>query len=373
MSDTILFCLGTRPEAIKLAPLVCATAQRRGRSACLLLDTGQHEPSVLDPLLAFFGLAVDIRLERPQGSTSLTALNARLLGAIGEVLEAHRPDVVVVQGDTATALQGAMAAFLAGIPVAHVEAGLRSGNPYQPFPEEMNRTVIGRLARWHLAPTESAAAALRREQVPGDVHVTGNTIVDAVRLALPRLAAAPPVAGARRLLVTMHRRENWGGGVRRVAIAVRSALEASADLSCDWILHPNPQVASEVRRVLADLPARQAERVQLLPPQPYDAMLALLRDSQLLLTDSGGIQEEAICLGVPILVAREETERPEVLSSGWGRLVGTDNTRILDELLSPGAWQRRALEGSHANPLGDGYASEAILQILDAAGESEVG
>lgn len=364
MPGTVLFCAGTRPEAIKLAPLVRVMDRQWGRSARLLLDTGQHDATVLDPLLSFFDLTADIRLGRPPGSTSLGELNAHLLGAIGNVLETHRPGLVVVQGDTSTALQGAMAAFLAGVPVAHVEAGLRSGNLHQPFPEEMNRSVIGRLACWHFAPTAAAASALRREQVPGDVHVTGNTIVDAVRLALPRLPAPLPSHGERQLLVTMHRRENWGGGVRRVAQAVRRALETSSALACCWILHPNPRVAMEVRQVLADLPEPLAKRVRLLPPQPYPDMLLLLRDSQLLLTDSGGIQEEAICLGLPILVAREETERPEVLSSGWGRLVGSDVERIVDELLSPGRWQRRAAQGAHANPLGDGYASEVMFEIL---------
>ena len=370
MTSELLFCVGTRPELIKLAPLVIAAKEQLGQHSVRLLDTGQHNPSVLDPLYDFFRITPDLRLETYRKGGTLTALNARLLEQIGDEISATSPRIVVVQGDTATALQGALAGFLAGVNVAHVEAGLRSNNLYQPFPEEMNRSVIARLANWHFAPTHVAAQALKREAVPGYIEVVGNSIVDAVRLVLPRLPR--PLAGERtpreqrNLVVTMHRRENWGEGVRRVATAVARALNSDLALVCQWVLHPNPNVADTVEAVFRALTPDVRSRITLLAPQPYPEMLTILQESHILLTDSGGIQEEAICLGLPILVAREETERPEVIETGWGRLVGTNSELIFTELTTQSRWQREVQEGL-ANPLGDGYTSQAIMKTLAAA------
>lgn len=370
MACQLLFCVGTRPELIKLAPVVIAAKEQFGQQAVRLLDTGQHAAQILDPLYDFFRIVPDERLSLYREGTTLTTLNARLLQQIGNEIASVSPRIVVVQGDTATALQGALAGFLAGVNVAHVEAGLRSGNLYQPFPEEMNRSVIGRLANWHFAPTNAAAKALARESVPGHVAVVGNTVVDAVRLALPRLPAesAKPNASPeqRTLVVTMHRRENWGEGVSRVATAVLRALHHAPSLTCRWVLHPNPKVADTVKEVFSALPDECQHRLTLLAPQPYPDMLTTLRESHILLTDSGGIQEEAICLGLPILVARNETERPEVIETGWGRLVGTNSELIFAELTTPSRWQRDVQKGLE-NPLGQGYTSQAVIKTLAAS------
>ena len=367
MQNKFLFCVGTRPEAIKLAPLIYLTRHRFGENSCVVVTTGQHNWSILEPIFSFFGVTANIQLTLDRSNNNLSNLNATLLKQVSELLILHKPNIVVVQGDTATALQGAMAGFWAGIPVAHVEAGLRSGNLSQPFPEEANRSLIGRIAKWHFAPTESAAEALLREHVPGEVFVTGNTIVDAVRIALPQLRSPTPSKGKRQLLITMHRRENWERGLELVANTVYQALEQTDDLACCWILHPNPEVAEVVSSVFANLTVSMAERVRLLAPQPYEEMLSLMRESQLLLTDSGGIQEEAVCLGLPILIARDATERPEVLTSGWGRLVGTDSHKILENILSPASWMFNSSGKQAHNPLGDGHASEVILNILVAS------
>ncbi|WP_431025669.1 non-hydrolyzing UDP-N-acetylglucosamine 2-epimerase [Halomonas sp. H5] len=370
----IMFCAGTRPEIIKLAPLVAECRARLGGTSALLVDTGQHAPEVLDPLLSFFGLSAGVRFNVRQGDDALTSLNARLLQSLGDVIRERAPQAVIVQGDTASALQGAMAAFLSGIPVGHVEAGLRSGNPWQPFPEEMNRSVIGRMSQWHFAPTLRAARALRAEAVPGEVHVTGNTIVDAVEVARERMSGAAHsllsessrgmaqmLRAHRGLLVTMHRRENWRTGVVSVAEAVKARLAACPELACVWVLHPNPRVADRVREVLGSLPPEQAARLRLVAPLPYPDMLYLMQACELLLTDSGGIQEEAVCLGLPTLVARDETERPEVIESGWGRLVGTRRDRVV-AALEEGSWRGETLEGG--NPLGDGRAAGRILDLI---------
>jgi UDP-N-acetylglucosamine 2-epimerase len=376
----ILCCAGTRPEIIKMAPLARALVAAGIETA--VVDAGQHASEISGPLFDFFGLTMHKRLDVLRPNTSLVSLNARLLHALGDLVEETRPDVVLVQGDTASALQMGMAAFLHGVRVGHVEAGLRSDNLYSPFPEEFNRSILGRFSHWNFAPTQRAVTRLREENVPGGIHLTGNTIVDAVHLSLKlldgyreRYPEALPARldqkfqGLRRIVVTMHRRENWGPGIRGVAEAVRDLLMSRQDVAFVWALHPNPAVAGTVREVLGGLCHDDASRLALVPPLGYPDMIWLMKDSWLLLTDSGGIQEESISLGLPVLVARTETERPEVLECGAGELVGTRRQIVLDAVLKllEDPVKYRSMASVADNPIGDGRASLRIMASLAAS------
>jgi len=378
---SILCCAGTRPEIIKLAPVIHALV-RRGLSP-LLVDTGQHETGVTKPLYSFFGLQVAQYLGVVRDSASLADLNARLLLALDGVLARFSPAALVVQGDTASALQGALAAFFRRVPVAHVEAGLRTHDLANPFPEELNRTLIARFARWNFAPTTAAAGCLIREGAPGDIETVGNTIVDAVRLGLANLAnyqrthpEAIPIcllhelSGLKRVVITAHRRENWGAGISGIAMAVRRLLKTHAELGFIWVLHPNPRVVENVRAVFDDLPEILARRLRLVSPLEYPDMLWLMRSSWLLLTDSGGIQEEAASLGLPVFITRDVTERPEILKCGAGQLVGTDPARLcaaVDHLLVDEASYQAMRCPATSNPFGDGQAADRIAASLDHA------
>lgn len=348
--------LGTRPEAIKLAPVILAA--RRAGHRCDILSTGQHR-EMLDQALAGFGLepSLDLRLMRP-GQT-LSAIAAGVLSGLDPWLALHRPAWLLVQGDTTSAMAGALAGFHAGVPVAHVEAGLRSHDPDSPFPEEMNRSLIARLARLHFAPTETARANLLREGVaPGAIRVTGNTGVDAL-LAVARGAPEPPVAldPARRLvLVTAHRRESLGGGLDRLAAAL-ARLAARPDVQLAVALHRNPLAAGPLERALSGLP-----NAALLPPQDHCDFVALLCRAALVVTDSGGVQEEAGALGIPVLVAREETDRPEGMDAGAAQLVGTGGARLLAAAHRLLDAPQRPLRPSVA--FGDGQAVPRIIQAL---------
>ena len=347
--------LGTRPEAIKLTPVIQAL---RGTSgvACAIVSTGQHR-ELLAQALAAFGLATDHDLALMQPGQGLTQLTAGALAGLEPWLIANRPDWLVVQGDTTTAMAGALAGFYAGIPVAHVEAGLRTHDPHAPWPEEMNRSLIGRLAALHFAPTETARANLLREGVaPGSIRVTGNTGIDAL-LAMAASTPAPPPEEL--VLVTGHRRESFDGGLARTAGAL-ARLARRPGLRIAVALHLNPRAEAPLRRALAGLP-----QVTLLPPQDYPAFVALMRRARLIVTDSGGVQEEAPSLGVPVLVTRDETDRPEAVEAGTVRLVGTNGARLLaaaTELLDdPLAHARMAR--AH-NPYGDGRAAPRIVNAL---------
>lgn len=377
-SAPILCFAGTRPEIIKLAPVIHAIG-RVGLDT-LLVDTGQHEAGVTEPLYKFFGLQVTQYLKIVRNGSSLAELNARLLLEQDGILTQHSPAAVVVQGDTASALQGGLAAFFRRIPVAHVEAGLRSYDLANPFPEEINRTLIARFARWNFAPTAAAAEHLVREHAPGDIENVGNTIVDAVRLGLADLRdyqrahpEAIPIrmlhelSGLKRVVITAHRRENWGAGIRSIATAVRRLLETHAELGFIWVLHPNPRVVESVRAVFDDLPEALVRRLRLVPPLDYPDMLWLMRASWLLLTDSGGIQEEAVSLGLPVLITRDVTERPEVLKCGAGQLVGTDPARLsaaVGHLLVDEASYQAMCCPAISNPFGDGQAADRIAASL---------
>jgi UDP-N-acetylglucosamine 2-epimerase (non-hydrolysing) len=365
----ILTVFGTRPEAIKLFPLVHALDADH-RFVSRVCVSGQHR-DMLDQVLAIAGLAPDHDLALMRPDQTLDALTAALLTGLGRVMDAEQPDWVVVQGDTATAMAGALAAYYRKIPVAHVEAGLRSGNIHHPWPEEVNRKVIGTLAALHCAPTETAAEALRRENVdPTAIHVTGNTVIDALHWITGRIAEQPGLAeslagleqrfaGKRIIGVTSHRRENFGEGMQAIAAAIRQ-LAARPDVAVIFPVHLNPNVRQVMNAELAGL-----DNVVLLEPLDYPHFARLIDLSCLMLTDSGGVQEEAPALGKPVLVMRETTERPEGIAAGTARLVGTQAARIVAEterlLDDPEAYA--AMARAH-NPFGDGRSAARIVELL---------
>ena len=367
----ILLIFGTRPEAIKLCPLVHRLRSQPDQFHVQVCVTGQHR-DMLDQVLEAFAVKPDFDLNLMQPGQTLSGLTARILAAIEPILRDQRPDLVIVQGDTTTTLAGALGAFYHHVGIAHVEAGLRTGDLQQPFPEEMNRVLTSRITDWHFAPTEGAAAALLREGVAREkIHVTGNTGIDAVLYvcnALDRGAlSAPPwpwIDSARQLiLVTSHRRENFGPGFDRVMQAL-SQLAQRPDVQIAYPVHRNPNVAGPAHQILGGLP-----NVVLLDPLPYVPFVDLMRRSRLIITDSGGIQEEAPSLGKPVLVLREKTERPEAVEAGTVKLVGTDGDRILSEatrLLEDEAEYTRMMR-IH-NPYGDGQACRRIARVL--AGEA---
>jgi len=345
--------IGTRPEAIKLAPVAHALAKRR-LSAALVL-TGQHPG--LDPAEFGLGGLPAVRLDCPGEEDP-----HRHVGAVTDALQsrlASRPELLVVQGDTSSALGATLAAITSDVPVAHVEAGLRTHDPLLPWPEEEYRTAIDRHADLLFAPTAGAAANLRAEQVPGEVHVTGNTSIDAL-LAIE--AGLPPVDGPAgdmpRLLVTAHRRESWGEGLRSIATALR---ELADEALIEFILHPNPHVAATMREALERTP-----NIRLLEPCGHGELVQRMRAADLILSDSGGIQEEAPALGVPLLVLREKTERPEGIADGSAMLVGTSSERIVAEarrvLNDPAALARMR---RRSFPYGDGNAAPRIAHIIE--------
>ncbi len=365
----IAIVFGTRPEAIKLFPLV-HLLKDDPRFDPVVIVTGQHR-GMLDQVLDIAGLVPDHDLAVMQPGQSLDALTARLLTGIGEVLDTEQPDWVVVQGDTASAMCGAFAAFYRKIPIAHVEAGLRSGDIHHPWPEEVNRKVIGTMAALHCAPTQTAAEALKRENVdPATVHVTGNTVIDALHWVLDAIAdrpalaadlsaAAAPFAGKRIIGVTSHRRENFGDGMRAIAEAIRR-IAAREDTAVLFPVHLNPNVREIMQAELAGL-----ENVALLEPLDYPNFAALMQASTLMLTDSGGVQEEAPALGKPVLVMRETTERPEGVEAGTARLVGTDPEAIereVNRMLDDEA-AYAAMAQAH-NPFGDGKSSQRIAELM---------
>lgn len=377
-SQCFLLCMGTRPEIIKMAPVYHELARRGAKVA--LLHTGQHK-DMAQPMYDFFGIRPDYSLHLNRTGNTLEHLSALLIEKIGQVLVSAIPRTVLVHGDTTSALMAAMAAFYQKIPVAHVEAGLRSDNSYDPFPEEKNRELIARLADWHFAPTSQAAANLAREGIPENrVRIVGNTVVDAVAIwqqqhkknlaaseavdAHPELSAEY-IKGRRLILVTAHRRENWDGPLLSVAKAVLSIVREHPDAMVVWPVHANPTVRQTVHSILGKLPPLLAERVLLIPPLSYPELLNILSKSWLVMTDSGGIQEEAASLHVPILVLRETTERPELIEVGAGRLVGThhdDITEVVWALWSNPA-EHEAMRAAR-NPFGDGTAAAQIVDAL---------
>lgn len=367
----LLIVFGTRPEAIKMAPLVKAL-QESSKLEVKVCVTAQHR-QMLDQVLHLFKIMPDYDLDIMQPGQTLTQLTCNILQAMNDVLADFKPNWVVVHGDTSTTLATSLAAYYRQIDVAHVEAGLRTGNLYSPWPEEANRQITGRLAKLHFAPTIQAHSNLLSEGVvPTNIHITGNTVVDALLSVSQRietdkklrykLAAQFPFldSSMRMVLVTGHRRENFGSGFE----AICQALKVIATQDCVQVVYPvhlNPQVQEPVRRILGGV-----DNVHLINPLDYLPFVYLMKCSHIILTDSGGIQEEAPSLGKPVLVMRNTTERPEALAAGTVRLVGTDTQRIVTETLNllkdHAAYQHMAF--AH-NPYGDGTACQKIRHLFE--------
>ena len=365
----ILVIFGTRPEAIKLFPVVAAL-RADPRFEPVVCVSAQHR-EMLDQVLDIAGLVPDHDLDLMQPGQTLDGLTAALLAGLGRVMDAVRPDRVMVQGDTATAMAGALAGYYRKLPVDHVEAGLRSGNLHRPWPEEGNRKIIGALASLHFAPTETSARALLNENVdPARVHVTGNTVIDALEWVTARIERCPDLAsglfaieqrfaGRRIIGVTSHRRENFGDGMDSIASAIRR-IAARPDVALVFPVHLNPNVRAVMNGRLAGL-----DNVALLEPLDYPHFARLLSIAEIMLTDSGGVQEEAPALGKPVLVMRETTERPEGVEAGTARLVGTDEETIVTEIFTllddKSAYE--AMARAH-NPFGDGHAAARIVELI---------
>ncbi len=368
---------GTRPEAIKLAPVILALRRQAGVD-CRVCVTAQHR-QMLDQVLEVFGLRPDCDLDLMRADQSLADFSARALAALDAYFERDPPDAVLVQGDTTTVFCAALAAFYRRIPVGHVEAGLRTGDLYAPWPEEANRVLTTRLAALHFAPTEASRRNLLAEGVPADrVVVTGNTVIDALLFARDVVRRAPPaipelpaemqpgttVGQPPMVLITGHRRENFGEGFQRICRAIARLAAAFPETQFVYPVHLNPNV----RRPVFDLLAGRGN-VRLIEPLPYLAFVGLMDRSSLILTDSGGIQEEAPSLGKPVLVMREKTERAEGVEAGVVRLVGTDEDRIVDSVTE--SLQGRGISNPGGlNPYGDGRAAERIVaRMIEYLGE----
>lgn len=372
----VLFVLGTRPEAIKLAPVVACLRERPGQFETRVAVTAQHR-ELLDQVLEAFSIAPDHDLNLMQPGQTLFQSTARIMAALEGVLAQEKPDWILVQGDTTTAFCGALAAFYAGVRVGHVEAGLRTGDKSKPFPEEMNRVLIGRLADAHYAPTAAAAANLAREGVPAAaIVVTGNTGIDAILRVREGLESGrlrpgplPRLDPSRKLiLVTAHRRESFGAGLEGICAAL-ARLARRNDVEIVYPVHPNPNVTGPVQRLLGG-----CANVHLVDPLPYVSFVDLMRRAHLLLTDSGGIQEEAPPLGKPVLVMRDKTERPEAVAAGTARLVGTDPDRIVREaaeLLDDACAHAERSRIYH--PYGDGRAAVRIREHLSGKSATPAG
>lgn len=365
----VVIVAGTRPECLKTASLVRALKRYVALDICLV-NSGQHS-ALVEQTFAHLGVEVDVALTPPRPGQSLSRTVAALRGSLAQCFGELEPATIVVQGDTSTAYAGALAARDLGIPLAHVEAGLRTANPMRPFPEEAFRRRIAPIARWHFAPTPGAAANLFAEGIAAtDVLMVGNTVIDELRLALESRADDPPedcAQDARTITLTLHRRENYGRGLDRVCGAVLETLDAITDLDVVCPVHPNPTVGQRIRRLLGAHP-----RVHLTDPMPYRTFVRLLRRSALVVTDSGGIQEEAPYLGTPVLLARDTTERPEALVGGGTRLVPLDQAVIV-EAIKQALNRPRPIPVPFAieSPFGDGRSglriADALAMALDVA------
>ncbi|AHE97835.1 non-hydrolyzing UDP-N-acetylglucosamine 2-epimerase [Thioalkalivibrio paradoxus] len=373
MKTLVIF--GTRPEAIKMAPVIQALRQADGIETRVCV-TAQHR-QMLDQVLQLFDIRPDHDLNLMQPGQDLTDITANVLHGLRPVLAAERPDLVLVHGDTTTTLAGALAAYYQRIPVGHVEAGLRTGNIHAPWPEEMNRRIAGAITSFHFAPTARARDNLQREGVGEErIHVTGNTVIDALLAVVDKVRANPELQAQFRFLdparrtvvVTGHRRENFGDGFQRICRALGRLAERS-DVQIVYPVHLNPNVLGPVREALG-----QRDNVHLIEPLDYLPFVALMDRADLIITDSGGVQEEAPSLGKPVLVMRETTERPEAVEAGTVRLVGTDEERIVREaarlLDDPQAYA--AMSRAH-NPYGDGRAAGRIVRVIQQQEEPSLG
>lgn len=366
----ILTIFGTRPEAIKLFPVVQALSERNNLET-LTCVTAQHR-EMLDQVLDIADIQPDFDLDLMKANQNLDDLTARLLTGIGKILDETKPGRVVVQGDTATAMCGALAAYYRQIPVSHVEAGLRSYNIYHPWPEEVNRKIIGTIADQHFAPTQTSADALKKENIPVEqIYITGNTVIDALLTTVDKfndpsrldakLAGLYEKFSDRKIIgVTSHRRENLGDGLTNIAKALRIIAERK-DVALIFPVHLNPKVRAIMQDALGDL-----DNVAMIEPLDYPNFVSLLNHCHFMMTDSGGVQEEAPALGKPVLVMRDTTERPEGVEAGTAKLVGTDKDVILAEAtrLLDDETHYLAMARAH-NPFGDGTASKQIADIID--------
>jgi UDP-N-acetylglucosamine 2-epimerase (non-hydrolysing) len=366
-----LIIIGTRPEAIKMAPVIAALRDSP-KFDLRVAVTAQHR-HLLDQVLSEFAIVPDHDLDLMLPSQSLDGLMARTLTGIGAVLDAERPDVVLVQGDTTTTFAAGLSAFYRKLPIAHIEAGLRSGSLSAPFPEEMNRRFVTLASRYHFAATEQARQNLLREGIPdAAIHVTGNTVIDALLLKAHELQSSSQLRAAaeshfgfldstrRLVLVTGHRRENFGDGLERICRALIK-IAAMDGVEVVYTLHPNPNAREPVHRLLGGV-----LHVHLIEPVSYTPFVSLMQRAHLIITDSGGLQEEAPSLGKPVLVTRETTERPEALEAGTAILVGTSTERIVEaahSLLTDAAQYRQMAESK--NPYGDGKAAARIREVLE--------
>ncbi len=367
MSKIKVMCVfGTRPEGIKMAPVVKELASRPEIEPIVVI-TAQHR-EMLDQVMTLFGLSADVDLDVMQSKQTLTDITVRVLGKIEPVLQEHKPDILLVQGDTSTAFVAALAAFYHKIPVGHIEAGLRTDNKYNPFPEEMNRRLVTSIADLHFAPTREScdnliACGVQREQI----HLTGNTVVDALQLILkypdielPEKLIKNGNPRCRKIFVETHRRENLGRPMENICEAIKRLVRDFDDIEIVFSVHKNPLVRDVVFKHLESM-----ERVILLEPVDYPVMIKLMKESFFVLTDSGGLQEEAPSLGKPVLVLRENTERPEGIRAGTAKLVGTDIDKIYSEsslLLKDSAEYERMSKAM--NPYGDGEASKRIADLI---------
>lgn len=381
---TIMLTFGTRPEAIKMAPLVKALQRRSDLFRVVVAVSGQHR-QMLDQVLDLFGITPDYDLNIMKAGQDLTDVTVRILGGMRDILRADRPDAVLVHGDTSTSTAAALSAFYEKIPIGHVEAGLRTGDIYSPWPEEMNRRLTTRLATLHFAPTEMSRQNLLRENVGAeDIIVTGNTVIDALKIVVDKIKSDSALStsientlreagydiaarlgdGKRRLvLITGHRRENFGEGFLSITRAIRDLALKYPGVDFLYPMHMNPNVRKPINQTFGD---NRPENVYFTEPLDYLPFVYLMMRSHIIITDSGGIQEEAPSLGKPVLVMREVTERPEALEAGTIRLVGTDRAKIVAEA-------SRFIDDSEyyaanqrlMNPYGDGTASEKIIGFLD--------
>jgi len=357
----ILCVVGTRPEAIKMAPVILALKKERWADV-RVLATAQHR-DMLDQVNEFFGIVPDIDLNIMLPNQSLTKLTARLLLELDDVLQTEKPDAVLVQGDTTTVMTVALACFYQRIPIGHIEAGLRTWDIQNPFPEEANRVITGKLARWHFAPTEGSRQNLLKEGVSdSEIVVTGNTVIDALLMTAAKdLHLTVPLDSTKRLvLVTSHRRENFGEPLRNICRALRTLAESNPEVQFLYPVHPNPNVKDVAYGFLDGLP-----NFTLCEPLDYAPFIAAMQRAYIILTDSGGVQEEAPALGKPVLVLRDETERPEAVEHGVVKLVGSSYERIVQEVQQ--LFDDEAIYQSMArgvSPYGDGKASGRIVQVL---------
>ena len=367
MKKKICVIFGTHPEAIKLCPVVLALKANLAFD-CKVCVTGQHR-EMLQQVLDVFGVVPDKDLALMRPNQTLGGLTSRAIAAIDEYLAEEKPDIVMVQGDTTTVLAGALAAFYHHIPIAHVEAGLRTGNMESPWPEEANRVLTTRLTKWHFCPTDNNKANLVKEGIAeNDIYVTGNTVIDALMIAREKVQLNPPkIEGLeldpnrRMVLITGHRRENFGGGFENICSAIKRLAIDYPDVDFVYPVHLNPNVRDPVNRILGN----NLNNVKLIEPQSYLPFVWLMNNAYLILTDSGGVQEEAPSLGKPVLVMRDTTERPEAVDAGTVKLIGTEAEDIYREaskLLSDS--NEYSKMAAAVNPYGDGNAVERIVEVL---------